>query len=115
MIGQLLNCFYRLGINENYLKVNDNFIERIPSIEIQSSLANFVKKTKDTNVERNAFTHRFTPTSADFRVTKTVKKEKDGVSFYEPENIKIETFVKNSEEMLEHLSDLLSKLTKEVR
>ena len=115
MLGQLINIFCNLKIEEHKIFLNERFVEKIKSEEIKNGLTNFLDNTKDSYNIRNSFNHRFTPTHQDFRAKMNIIKEDNKISFYLAQEIEIETFLDDIENLMKHLGWLMNKLVKEIK
>jgi hypothetical protein len=72
VFGQLLNIIFDLKIDEMKIHLNQSFIDKIDSENIQLKLVRFLENTKDSYNIRNTFNHRFTPIQIDNRAKKTI-------------------------------------------
>ena len=115
ILGQLLNIFCDLKIEEHKIFLNEKFVEKIKSKEIKSALTDFLNNTKDSYNIRNSFNHRFTPTHQDLRAKRNIIKEDKKISFYSAQEIKTETFVNDIENLMKHLGCLMNRLIKEIK
>lgn len=115
VIGQLLNIFCDLGIEEHKILLNEKFVEKIQSNEIKSALTDFLNNTKDSYNIRNSFNHRYTPTHQDFRAKRNVIKEANKISFYPAQVVRIETFVDDIESLMKHFGYLMNKLILQIK
>lgn len=114
VLGQLLNISSDLKIEKRII-LNDVFVEKIKSKEIKNALTDFLKNTNDSYNIRNSFTHRFTPTHQDFRAKKSVIKEDNKISFHSVQEIRIETFIDDIENLMKHFGCLMNKIIKEIK
>jgi hypothetical protein len=115
VLGQLLNIFCDLKIEEHKIFLNERFVEKIRSKEIKNGLTDFLNNTKDSYNIRNSFNHRFTPTDKDFRAKMNIIKEGNKISFYSAQEVKVETFLGDIENLMKHFGCLMNKLTKEIK
>lgn len=67
ILGQLLNCYYKIDLKENNVKFNKGFFKKIKEIEVRNELDSYFEKSSPFRDLRNAFAHRFTPNQADYR------------------------------------------------
>lgn len=66
-IGQILNVYYSLKIEENKIHFNKAFAGNIPDPAAQRILQTFMDKTEQNTLYRNSFTHRYMPSHPDNR------------------------------------------------
>lgn len=114
VLGQLLNNFYDLKIEEHKIFLNEHFVSKIKSREIKNELTDFINNTKDSYNIRNSFNHRFTPTLKDFRAERNIKRENNEILFYSAKEIEIETFLNDIENLMKNLERLTNVLAKEI-
>ncbi len=115
VLGQLLNIFYDLKNKEHKIFLNEQFVSEIKSKEVRNGLNDFLDNTKDSYNIRNSFNHRFTPTLQDFRAERNVVKKDNRIDFYSAKEIKIETFLNDTENLMKHLECLMNILVKEIK
>ena len=110
-----MNIFCDLKIEEHKIFLNETFVEQIKSKEIKSVLTDFLNNTKDSYNIINSFNHRFTPTHQDLRAKRNIIRQDNKISFYSAQEIKLETFVKDMENLMKHLGCLMNVLIKEIK
>ncbi|WP_018614894.1 Cthe_2314 family HEPN domain-containing protein [Segetibacter koreensis] len=112
VLGQLLNIMFDLRIDETKIHLNQNFIDKIKSENIRFELKKFLENTRDSYNIRNAFNHRFTPIHRDNRAKKIITKQEKSISFGTAEEIHIEDYISDIENLMKHLSILLNGVDK---
>lgn len=114
LLGQLLNIYFDLKIDEKGKFFNKEFMGKIKSDPIKTPLVDFLKMTHNSSNIRNSFVHRFTPTHRDLRSSVNIKKDNHIINFDMPQEVKVGEFVEDIENMIRYLSVLMEKLTKEI-
>jgi len=115
VLGQVINLVCNLGFEEHRIFLNEQFIKKIQSDKIKQVLSNFSKETQDSYNIRNSFNHRFTPTNIDLRAKKNIIQECNKISFYSAQEVKIETFIKDIENLMKQFSQLMNELDEEIK
>lgn len=68
-LGQLLNIYFKLGVDEDKLHFNLPFVKKITDTKIELLLGDFLNATKELNKIRNSFAHRYPMTYNDYRTS----------------------------------------------
>jgi hypothetical protein len=86
------------------------FIDKIPSLNVKTSVITFFKDTNDASEFRNSFAHRFTPTLYDNRSFITEENGKKSLNFGNGDLIESKKIVENINNSLISLSILIQEL-----
>jgi len=68
-LGQLLNVYFKLGVDEDKLHFNFSLVKKIPDSKIKKLLGDFLTATNEMNQIRNSLAHRYPMTSPDYRTS----------------------------------------------
>lgn len=112
VIAQILNLYFLLDIDEKKV----DFIKILKSdIPIKSTLIKINESINDTRDCRNAFTHRFTPTLSDPRITLIKDGDAEALGMGGSKQFELKFILKNAKESMLILSDLMERLKEYVK
>lgn len=113
-IGQILNIYYDLKIEENEVYFN-KLIPLLTNVQVKTAITKFNDSTKVTSKYRNAFTHRFPLNYPDYRPNFKHENGHKKFSAGSGKYIKPSEFMFNIDESLQFLDDFMTELKKEIK
>lgn len=111
-LAGFLNLFFFDEYEESRgLYLNEKFISRIPDKMVKEAINLFLSSTDRAKELRNAFTHRFSPTAPDFRITVTNVNGKKYFGIGSGDSVSAEVIVANMRSSVDALSELMGNLS----
>lgn len=110
VIAQILRINLKLDIDEQKIHFNYEFLKKLPEDKLRETVKNFFDKIEETREYRNSFAHRFPPNYPDYRVVTGIKDGRNTLSSGSGTFIKPGLIIRNIEESLSALADLMSGL-----
>jgi hypothetical protein len=115
IVFQVVNLYFQIQESE---RIHDlkRFIERTPGKISKMALINFnsAEDVIKANEIRNSFTHRYTPTGTDYRLTHKIVEGKNILAGGGMQAESNQSFLSNIHGILKHLFMLLNELKKEI-